>query len=284
MKKSMVRAIAFTMCCGFFVGSSGADILVKNVKTDLSKIFQDDSIWKDAKQEEVSLMAQPMVAPRPKTTSTPSLRVQAIHDGKWISFRLRWADKQRDEGGKTMEFSDGLAIQFPGNEGPPPPIFMGTKDNPVHIFHWRAQYQYDQEHGKKEMKDIYPNMNVDIYPMEFKDMGSLKDVTDAKREQFSYGRAAGNPQSYRKNSVDEIFAEGFGTSAVIESPHSYAKGEWKNGEWTLVLGRQMTAEVGSKLSAGSDSNVAFAVWEGGHGEVGSRKSVTMSWTPLRIEK
>ncbi|MBK9038730.1 MAG: hypothetical protein IPL83_06135 [Bdellovibrionales bacterium] len=117
MKNTMVRTIAFAMCCGFFVGSSGADILAKNVKADLSKISQADSLWKDAKQEEVSLMAQPMVAPRPKTTSTPALRVQAVHEENGFLFACV-GQTSSDEGGKTMEFSDALAIQFPGNEGP----------------------------------------------------------------------------------------------------------------------------------------------------------------------
>ena len=227
-------------------------------------------------------MQQPMVAPRPKVTTTARVFVKAIHDGKWLAFRIRWADPKRDEAGKPGEFSDAAAIMFPVKDGPPPPIFMGAKDHPVHIYHWRAQYQHDEEFGKKEMKDIYPNMSIDMYPMEFTDQGKLTGLTEEKREQYSHGKAAGNPQSYAKPAVDEIFAEGFGTSAVIENVESYGKGHWTGGEWTLVLGRHMSRENGSNLAVGSETNIGLAIWQGSSGEVGSRKSVTMSWTPMKI--
>lgn len=241
--------------------------------------------WKNAPPESVTLMGQPMVAPRPKKTETSMVKVQAIHDGDWIAFRLSWKDPEYSEAGKVGLFSDAVALQFPVKSNTtPPPVFMGGKDNPVHLFHWRAQYQYDKEKGMKSMKDIYPNMNVDMYPMEFKDAGSVKDLNEAKQEVYSHGKAAGNPQSYRKRGIDEILAEGFSTSAVIEETESEAHGSWKNGEWTVVISRALTREGGSVLKAGEGSFVGFAVWQGGKDEVGSRKSVTMSWTPIQIEK
>lgn len=271
----------------FFLGVpfAGADIQVKQIAGDLSQETISDSLWSGAKEEVVSLMAQPMIQPRPKTTETSQIKVQAIHDTKWIAFRLKWSAQTKAEAGRLGEFSDAAAIQFPVNAGSPPPVFMGAKENPVHIFHWRAQYQRDLEKGKPTMKDLYPNMNPDMYPMEFKDSGSVTDLTQEKREVYSPGQAAGNPQSYSKlSSVDEIFAEGFGSSSVIENRISHAKGQWKNGEWTLVIARPLQRENGSSLEMGKVGNIAFAVWQGGKKEVGSRKSVTMSWVPLQVEK
>lgn len=260
-----------------------ADLLAKRVKADLSKM-PEASAWAEARPETVSLMGQPMVAPKPKETSTASLKVEAMHDGKWIAFRLRWADPRPDEAGKLGEFSDAVAIEFPVKEGVPPPVFMGGKDNPVHLFHWRAQYQRDAEKGKKDIRDIYPNMSIDMYPMEYKDPGKIQGLSDEKREQFAHGRAAGNPQSYAKSGVDEILAEGFGTTAVVQETRSYGKGSWKDGEWTVVIGRQMAREGASSLASGKAGNLGFAVWQGQALEVGSRKSVTMSWTPLKVEE
>lgn len=265
-------------------GIAGADVIAKSVDADLSKYSDDPSLWKDAKIEKVELMRQPMVPPMPKTTTTAALRVQAIHDGKWIAFRLRWADPTRDEAGKLGEFSDAVAIQFPAKEGPPPPIPMGAPDSPVHIFHWRAQYQRDAEKGRKEIKDIYPNMSADIYPMEFSDNGSITTITEESREQYAHGRAAGNPQAFPKTGVDEIMALGFGTSSVVESKENWGKGFWKNKEWTVVIARKMNRADASVLEPGKESNLGFAVWQGQAGEVGARKSVTMIWTPLKIEK
>lgn len=278
--------VLLQLMCGLVLLSTSAlaDIIAKKVPGDLSKLPAPyATLWDQAAEETVSLMAQPVAIPRPKTTSTASLTVQAVHDGKWIAFRLRWKDPEKSEGGRLGEFSDAVAIQFPVKDNKaPPPIMMGGKDNPVHMFHWRAQYQVDKERGKPEMKDLYPNMEPDIYPMEFKDYGELKRPTDAMRDVFSPGRAAGNPQSFPKRGIDEIFAEGFGGSAVIQQTESEAGGQWNDGQWTVVITRAMTRDGGSILRSAEGSFMGFAVWQGGQDEVGSRKCVTMRWTPLKI--
>jgi DMSO reductase family type II enzyme heme b subunit len=150
------------------------------------------------------------------------------------------------------------------------------------MFHWRAQYQNDEEHGQKTIKDIYPNMSADIYPNEFDDRGTLKAATKESKEMFSHGKAAGNPQSSQKKAVDEMMAEGFGTSVVIEERDSIAHGEWKNGEWVVVISRALKRQNGSLLEQGKKSAFGVAVWQGGKDEVGSRKSITMIWTPFII--
>ncbi len=266
--------------------NAGADLIARKVTQDLSKLpTPRDALWKTATEESVMLMAQPMIAPRPDTTHTSSVKVQTIHDGKWIAFRLRWKDTEKSEAGRLGLFSDAVAIEFPVKDNKtPPPIFMGAKDDPVHLFHWRAQYQADHERGKPEMKDLYPNMSTDMYPLEFKDYGSLKGFTDAQREVYSHGRAAGNPQSYAKRGVDEMVSEGYSTSSVIQHTQSEGAGEWKDGEWAVVISRALSREGGSVLKVGEASFLGFAVWQGGHTEVGSRKCVTMTWTPLQIKE
>ncbi len=264
-------------------GASEPLITARKVKADLSKDYFNVDLWKDASETGIELMAQPMIAPRPKVITTERIRAQAIHDGKWIAFRLRWKDSEKSEAGRPGEFSDAVALQFPIKEDPLPPIFMGFKDQPVHLFHWRAQYQKDHEQGKPEMRDLYPNMNPDMYPMEFKDEGSVRGLTAEKREVFSHGKAAGNPQAYVKpEAVDEIFAEGFGSSSIIENRMSAGHGQWKNGQWTVVISREMQRENGSLLDVNKSNHMAFAVWQGGKDEVGSRKSLTMMWVPLNI--
>jgi len=257
-------------------------IPLESAKEDLKKW---DAMWSKAPEETISLLSQPMAIPKSAETFTPQLKVKSIHNDSWIAFRLSWKDIDRSEAGKLGEFSDGVALQFPAkNSDVPPPVFMGAKGFPVHIFHWRAQYQVDKERGLRTMRDIYPNMNPDMYPMEFKDEGHLEGLTDDKREVFSHGRAAGNPQSYAKKGVDEVFAEGFGTSSVIQNVESLAHGYWdkKNG-WTVIISRPLKRENGSTLEIGKSNIVAFAVWQGGKKEVGSRKSVTMTWVPFQMK-
>jgi len=259
--------------------------LVKTVTDDLSRKPEVSAeYWKDIKYLNIPLLGQMIVKPKPEKTETETIKVQIVHDGKYIAFRLRWYDTEKSEAGKLGEFSDAVALQFPVKDNAnPPPIFMGFKDNPVHMFHWRAQYQHDAEHGKKTIKDIYPNLSVDMYPLEFEDSGTVKGITDEKKEVFSPGVAAGNPQSYPKKGVDEIMAEGFGTSGVRKDHDSAAFGEWKDGEWTVVIVRALKRPEGSILDVGKGSSLRVAVWQGGKDEVGSRKSISMSWTPFKLE-
>lgn len=279
-----VAAIAFaTLACGKAKPTPPAplkELVVKKMTVDLSKPDPAAAFWNDVPAGIIGLQAQPMIAPRPEKTTTENVLVQAVHDGVRVAFRLRWKDTEISEAGKLGAFSDAFALEFPAKEGPPPPVMMGAKGMPVHLFHWRAQYQRDLERGKPQMDELYPNMSVDMYPHEFKtsDAGSKEHA-----EKFSPGVAEGNPQSYAKAGVDEIIAEGFSTSSVQEGNGSAARGVWANSEWTLVIVRPLAIEGGSTLKVGVPSSIAFAAWQGGQNEVGSRKCVTMMWTPVTIQ-
>lgn len=255
---------------------------VSRVSVDLAEPDPGAPFWSEVPALELTLVAQPMIRPRPKVTTTGQLAVQAVHDGAWLAIRMSWADEGPDEAGRLGLYSDAAAVQFPLAAGEsPPPIFMGLKGMPVHIFHWRAQYQRDAEHGKPTMRDLYPNLSIDMYPLEYADPGAL-DPEMAAREQYSPGRAVGNPQSFVKSGVDEILAEGFATSSVQESAAA-GRGEWRDGAWHLVIVRPLAREGGSSFAPGAETFAAFAVWQGDAGEVGARKSVTMTWTRLRFE-
>lgn len=261
-----------------------ADIEVKKVLGDLSKDYRSESIWKSVSTDQsISLMGQPMIAPKPKNTETSLITVSAVHDGKWIVFRLKWKDSEISESEKLATFSDAVALQFPiKNNEVPPPIMMGGKDDPVHLFHWKYQYQLDAKNGIKTIDQIYPNMTTDMYPMDFKEKGNFKEASKDQKESFVGGTAAGNPQSFSKTGVDEIFAEGFGSSAVSDSNLAQGFGEWKNGEWMVYIARPLFYENGSKLPVGKKSHIAFAVWQGGKKEIGAIKSLTMMWTPFVV--
>lgn len=298
----------------FLLSASAQALTAKFVKNKLDKVTTQDALWKNAPEETVVLMAQP-TTPKPETTTTESVIAQALHNGETIVFRIRWKDPSADYGGRLGQFSDGVALQFPGSfQGEPPPIVMGAKGMPVHILHWRAQFEKDRELGRvRTVKELYPNSVVDQYPFDYKIMnGGDKDLSpetramikkgqaDAKakgddnhgapfgkeqREMYSHGRAAGNPSSYPKlQGVDEIVAEGYGTSQVIDKPAAVARGSWKQGEWSVIFARPINMKGRSTLGVNAANNVGFAVWRGEKSEAGSRKSVTLQWSPLQIEK
>lgn len=281
----LVSLLLLLCACGR--GSPKADLaaqaiteLVANrVTATLSPADPSAPYWQDVTPGIVTLMAQPMIAPRPETTTTESLNVQALTDGSTIAIRLRWKDTEKSEAGHLGEFSDAVALQFPVATDHLPPVMMGAKDDPVHIFHWRAQYQHDAEVGKPDIPQLYPNVSIDMYPMDFKDApgGSADD-----KQSFNPGLAVGNPQSYAKTGLDEIIAEGFSTSSVTEGHGGTAKGEWKDGYWSVVITRPLVIDGGSTLTAGGSNALAFAVWQGGLGEVASRKCIAMVWLPLKV--
>jgi hypothetical protein len=281
MKKINITLMTLVLSLWAHLGWAQQELLSTKVQGDFSKHPVSDQMFKDAPVSTISLMAQPMAVPRPAKVLTPVIKVQSVHNESWVAFRLKWFDKEKSEAGPLGAFSDAAAIQLPMQSGDtPPPIFMGAKNAPVHILHWRAQYQRDAEKGKPTMKDLYPNLNTDIYPMEFKDSGNLK-LSEEMRETYAHALAAGNPQSYAKTGLDEIVAEGFGTSSVVQGSDASAKAVWEKGEWTLTIVRPLKEATASKLDTAKPGFIAFAIWQGGQDEVGSRKSLTMSWVPLK---
>ena len=251
------------------------------VQGDVSVADYAASYWKDAPAGELTLLAQPMITPRPERVLTEKMVVQSVTDGTYIAFRLRWKDTEKSEAGGLGQFSDAVALQFPMSGDALPPVMMGAEGRPVHIFHWRAQYQRDAEKGKPTMQDLYPNASVDMYAMDFHDApGGSKD----EREMFNPGVALGNPQSSPKSGVDEIIAEGFSTSAVQSGHGSRGRGEWKDGQWTVAISRPLKIDGGSAIVPGGTNALAFAAWQGGQNEVGSRKSVVLAWTPLQVKQ
>ena len=280
----MRKNILYSLIIVALAEVAAADINVKKITGNLEEDFKNPTIWKMAeKEQEINMLGQPMIQPKPKKTETMSVNVSAVHDGKWIVFKVRWKDTEVSEAEKLATFSDAVALQFPIKDNEtPPPIMMGGKDDPVHLFHWKYQYQVDAKQGKKTIDKIYPNMTTDMYPMDFKEKGNYKEASNEQKESFVGGTAAGNPQSFSKTGVDEIFAEGFGSSAVADSHQGKGFGEWKKGEWTVYIARPLSYENGSKLIVGKRSHIAFAVWQGGKKEVGAIKSLTMLWTPFHI--
>lgn len=237
--------------------------------------------WETVPRGAVTLLAQPMVTPRPEKLLTEQVVVQALHNDAHLALRIVWEDTEESRGGHLAEYSDAVGLQFPTDGSPNTPVMMGAKGLPVHILHWRAQYQLDEEQGKPEISALYPFGTTDAYAMDFKE---AKSGTPEQKESFLPARALGNPQSYRKKAVDEITAEGFFTSSVLEPGGAVGKGEFDGERWAVVFVRPLEAPGRSTLKVGAVNQIAFAVWQGGAGEVGSRKAVMLSWLPLRLER
>ena len=252
------------------VGRSSAPLTAPN---------PDAVFWQDVPRAAVTLLAQPIITPRPERLLTERVVVQAVHDGTTLALRLVWEDSEESWGGRLSEFSDAVAVQFPGDGQPSTPVMMGSKGMPAHILHWRAQYQRDEEQGKPDMVALYPNKVTDMYPMDFKE---AHGGTPEEKESFLPAVVVGNPQSQQKTAVDEILAEGFGTSAVQKNSGVTGKGVWRDKRWAVAIHRPLKLPERSLVPPTGETQLAFAIWQGGGGEVGSRKAVTMSWLPAQL--
>lgn len=70
-------------------------------------------------------------------------------------------------------------------------------------------------------------------------------------------------------------AEGFGTlTDTPDKPLVSGRGVWKDNTWRVafVYPLQADGKYGVSLAPGGETATAFAVWDGGNQEVGSRKA------------
>lgn len=186
-----------------------------------------------------------------------------------------------------MGFADAAAIQFPVRKEDFPKYFMGEKEYPVHILYWKAWVSKDKEGGFQTVQKAYPNMTADIYTFDYPIKGEGTEKTEAEKNIFIPGKAAGNPLSFPgKEVIAELSSAGPGTVAAKKTENTTGDAEWKDGRWTVIFRRPLSVDdAGSvRFTVGEKIPVAFAVWEGSRHEAGSRKAVSPAWAEVEIEK
>lgn len=235
--------------------------------------------WTQARPVTVSIQPQVMARPNWPAPAVKELVVRAAHNGVWIALLLTWKDPTLSNRIVLDNFGDQVAIQLPVSvTGGPPAPMMGNAGGRVNIMQWRAAFQRDLDEGPPTVRDLYPNAWADVYPDE------VLSASDAR----PYSGALGieNPISRgRASPVLDQMAEGWGTMTVKPDQHALGRGVWRDGTWSVVIARPLASDDvnAPQLAPGVRTVVAFAVWEGGSLEVGSRKGWA-SWTPLVVAK
>jgi DMSO reductase family type II enzyme heme b subunit len=237
------------------------------------------AVWKDARPVTVMMLPQTVTLPHKPDTAVKELMVRAVHNGTWIALLIEWADPTLSDKIVLDNFGDQVAMQLPiDTKGAPPSPMMGNPGGRVNIMQWRAAFQRDLDHGAPTVRDLYPNAWADVYPDE------VLGAADAR----PYSGALGieNPISRgRATPVLDQMAEGWGTMTVKPDQHALGTGQWKDGLWHVVITRPLASDDvnAPQLAPGDRSVVGFAAWEGGHREVGARKSWA-PWVPLVIAR
>jgi complex iron-sulfur molybdoenzyme family reductase subunit gamma len=112
-----------------------------------------NEVWQNAAESMVDLDAAP-VASQPSAyirtvyttprNSKAQLAVRAARAGEELFIRLAWKNAQPSTHYGEQSFPDGAAILFP-LKGSAPLEQMGSADQPVSIWHWRPDLDYQVE-------------------------------------------------------------------------------------------------------------------------------------------
>ena len=231
------------------------------------------AIWDDAAAQQVPLSAQ-NIAPPFGGGTVSTLTVRALHDGDSMYLLLEGADDDVNDAVNSVEqFADAAAVQFPGLQGGPTPIFMmGSAGAPVNIWQWRAVWQADIDRGFATSATRYPNTYSDGYP-------------NADDPLYQTALAAGNPMAQRdhQSPVENLIAEGFGTLTHADGQDVDGAGAWQDGRWRALFVRDMEPAAAGLVSFAEDetTSIAFAVWDGGEDDRNGQKSIA-PWINLEV--
>jgi hypothetical protein len=219
-------------------------------------------IWQTIPSLELELKHQITERPWPKGF-TPAVQVQAFHNGKDIFFKMTWEDNQADTTAAIDTFVDGCAIAVPLDAKAPVRSIMMGFSSPVNIWHWLANNDMQYWQGKTGIEDVDTDFT---YPFEKEEILSVSA-----------------PEV--KSAVTDMVAQRAGSLTLKDRQIVHGRGLWRDGNWNVILKRSLTTDdlqQDSQFSEGEQS-VSFAVWNGGKGDRGSRKSIS-EWVTLQIER
>jgi len=256
----------------------GAPIVARYVDGDLPVTDPQSATWDEADATLVPLAPQQLVQPYLETAGVGSLDAKALTNGAELALLLEWEDDSVDDLDGIRRYHDAVAVQLPTRAGTPPALTMGGPGTPVHVLQWRATWQRDIDSGGNTGVDqIYPEVVHDVMP---------DDVLPPETaELYWVGREAGNPlsQNIRSTPVEEIVAEGFGSTTHLPDQTARGHGSNDGGRWHVVVAVPTARTgVGEALAPGSTWPVAFAVWLGSDENRGARKHISQ-WQSLVLE-
>jgi len=275
--------IAIICCLIFLMSCQRAQVPTAEVNVvQVKEITLDpnDAAWDPVSLHVSKMILQDLVEPRLLEASTPEVQVKAMTDGTEIALRLEWPDETQNDIPGPKHFIDGCAVQLPAkNEVTVPAPQMGEVGKPVEISFWRADWQAIVEGRADSITSIYPNALIDHYPSEAKSLEGNPQALGEAASRYAPAQALGNRRTGpRAQPVEDLIAEGPGTLSRAPNAISKGKGVKTAKGWAVVITRPMP--VG--FSNATPSQIAFAVWEGAHTEVGARKMRT-GWVPLILK-
>ena len=220
------------------------------------------SVWDGAIPVQVPLSAQGASYPT-GGGSIPTISAKALHFKSKLYLRVEWADATKDESTtRVQDFADSVAIEFPAqsSKAAVPALCMGQADAGVNIWQWRA----DSQAGLKDPVQVYAGASIDT--------GWTK--ADSL---FFTARAAGNPFAQPdRGPVQTLVSRAFGTLTPSADQDVAGEGVYTDGKWAVVFVRQYAGKNPEQatFADSTETDMAFAVWNGSEGDRNGRKSVS----------
>jgi len=258
-RKLFLACVMFIAGCGssgmeYCIESGECELAVDVVKiSDEIPMDPNDSFWKDASRfhpQVVELGPQMITNPKWPDPSVKSVQVTGVRNGSEIGLLLEWSDSSMEnEIEVSATHTDQAALMFPLQaEKELPVISMGSEDEIVNIWQWRAIWE----------------------PV------------------FSNSRQSGNrrnniaPVKRRQSSVEDLTAAGFSTLTTQDEQDVSGRGVWKDKAWRVVFKRTLVNSDNADVQLDSPTAMAIAVWNGGNRERNGQKGIS-NWILLRIE-
>ena len=202
--------------------------------------------------------------------------VSALHDGKSIALRIRWADPTVDTPTDlewpldAPQYTDGVACQL-SIEQSPAFFGMGEGHSVTNLWHWRAI----------DLLEVADFMTLqEFVPHRFGEWS-----TEEARRRVPLYQIANGPLHVAGEAVS-VTVSGRKTLEQQESlpPSIAATPSWHNGGWDVVFQRslQPRSERELSLQPGSRVSINFAIWNGSIKDLRGQKSVTI-WHALELE-
>lgn len=278
--RSALWATALSLCIGAAAPAAQPLLRAAHVQGTGPIVDPDAALWNRLPAVTVPMQPQIVATPTNPHPAIRELKVEAVHNGQWLALLIEWKDSTKSNRIVEDRFGDQVAVELPVKYNPkaPPSPMMGNPGGRVTILQWRAAFQHDVDHGPPRVHDLYPYAQVDVYP------DQVLRATDARPYMGAVGVDNPISQPERTPVLDQM-AEGWGTLTVKLNQNADGKGVWNNGAWRVVITHPLASgdQNDPNLTPGARTLAAFAVWDGGHREVGSRKSWS-TWVPLILDK
>jgi DMSO reductase family type II enzyme heme b subunit len=109
-------------------------------KVDAIPSSTDDEQWNNVPYLDMPMAGQLMFEPRQFTPVITNVRVRSLYSDSEIAVMLEWTDKKPNKGDDGRP-SDAVRLQFPvtlSDGAEKPYFFLGDKNHPVNLWHWKA--------------------------------------------------------------------------------------------------------------------------------------------------